>query len=427
MDLFVVSTILIVLSAIFGYTNVRFLKLPNTIGLMIIAIIFTLGLFLSSLINPAILNFAENMVGNIDFEKVLLDVMLGFLLFAGALHTNFDLLKVQRWPILVFATVGVITSTFIVGIFVYYVFGLLGFDLEFIHCLLFGALISPTDPIAVLGIMKKAGVPKKLETKIVGESLFNDGVGVVVFLTIYSIATGGTGEAHGGNSVNDIIVLFGQEVLGGIAFGALIGFISYKMLKSIDNYEIEVMITLACVMGGYVFAHYLHLSAPLAMVVAGLIVGNNTVRDAAMSDITEEFVDKFWELVDMLLNALLFVLIGLELLIIKFEIMYLVAGGIAVVLVLGARFLSLIVPVKLFSKKLEFLPFTASLMTWGGLRGGISIALALSLTSEMNKDLFITVTYVVVVVSIILQGLTIGNVAKKLLGADMMNPENKGH
>jgi len=216
-------------------------------------------------------------------------------------------------------------------------------------------------------------------------------------------------------------------VLGGIAFGALIGFVAYRMLKSIDNYEIEVMITLACVMGGYVLAHYLHLSAPLAMVVAGLIVGNNTVRDEAMSDVTEEFVDKFWELVDMLLNALLFVLIGLEILVLKFEVSYLLAGAIAVILVLAGRYLSLIIPVKLFSKKLNFLPYTSTLMTWGGLRGGISIALALSLTSEMNKELFITVTYVVVVTSIILQGLTIGKVAKKLLGAEMMEPNNEKH
>ena len=426
MDLFVISTILIVLSALFGYINVRLLKLPNTIGLMIIAIVFTLGLFLTGLIDPTLLDFAENLIGRVDFKTVLLDVMLGFLLFAGALHTNFDLLKVQRWPILIFATVGVLTSTFLVGTFVYYVFGWLGFTLEYIHCLLFGALISPTDPIAVLGIMKKAGVPKILETKIVGESLFNDGIGVVVFLTIYSIAGGAEG-GHGGSSFNDIVTLFGQEVLGGIAFGGLIGYVAYKMLKSIDNYEIEVMITLACVMGGYVLAHYLHLSAPLAMVVAGLIVGNNTVRDVAMSDITEEFVDKFWELVDMLLNALLFVLIGLELLVIKYDTMYLVAGLIAVALVLTSRHFSLFVPVRLFAKKLGFLPYTATLMTWGGLRGGISIALALSLTEEMNRDLFITVTYVVVVISIISQGLTIGTVAKKLLGDKMAQPGEDAH
>ncbi|MGB3466961.1 MAG: cation:proton antiporter, partial [Cyclobacteriaceae bacterium] len=251
-------------------------------------------------------------------------------------------------------------------------------------------------------------------------------IGVVVFLTIFSIASGGD-DGHGGNSANDILTLFGQEVLGGIAFGALIGYIAFKMLKSIDNYEIEVMITLACVMGGYVLAHYLHLSAPLAMVVAGLIVGNNTLRNTSMSDTTEEFVDKFWELADILLNALLFVLIGLELLIISFELNYIVAGVIAAVLVLIARFLSLIVPVRLFAKKLDFLPYTSVLITWGGLRGGISIALALSLTPEMNKDLFITVTYIVVVVSIILQGLTIGPVARKLLGPLMMGNTGSGH
>ena len=427
MDLFVIASILIVLSALFGYINVRFLKLPNTIGLMIIAIVFTLGLFLTSYVNPALLDFAESLIGEINFEKVLLDVMLGFLLFAGAMHTNFDQLKVQRWPVLVFATVGVMTSTFIVGGLTYFVFNQIGFNVEFIHCLLFGALISPTDPIAVLGIMKKAGVPKKLETKIVGESLFNDGVGVVVFLTIFSIAAGGYGD-HGGSSMSSILTLFGQEVIGGIIFGGIIGYITYRLLKSIDDYEIEVMITLACVMGGYVLAHYLHLSAPLAIVVAGLIVGNDTVRGTSMSDRTEEFVDKFWELVDMLLNALLFVLIGLELLVINFEMNFVTAGIIAIFLVLLARFLSLIIPVKIFSKRLDFLPHTSTIMTWGGLRGGISIALALSLTDEMNRDLFLTVTYIVVVFSIVIQGLTIGKMATRLIGKEMMQASNEnGH
>ncbi|MFK7900177.1 MAG: cation:proton antiporter, partial [Cyclobacteriaceae bacterium] len=427
MDLFVIASILIVLSAAFGYINVVLLKLPNTIGLMIIAILFTIGLFLTSLVNPSLLHFAENLVGEIDFKTVLLDVMLGFLLFAGALHTNFDQLKVQRWPILVFSTVGVITSTFIVGGLTYYVFNAIGLEVAFIHCLLFGALISPTDPIAVLGIMKKAGVPKKLETKIVGESLFNDGVGVVVFLTILSVATSNSGGAHGDSSINSVLVLFGQEVIGGIIFGAAIGYLTYRLLRSIDNYEIEVMITLACVMGGYVLAHYLHLSAPLAIVVAGLIVGNDTLRDTAMSSRTEEFVDKFWELVDMLLNALLFVLIGLELLVVKFEMSFVTAGLLSILLVLGARFLSLIIPVKLFSKRLEFLPHTSTIMTWGGLRGGISIALALSLPEEMNRDLFLTVTYVVVVFSIIAQGLSIGKLTTKLIGKDMMQPRTDEH
>ena len=426
MDLFVIASILIVLSALFGYINVRFLKLPNTIGLMIIAIVFTLGLFLTSFVNPSLLDFAERLISQIDFKTVLLDVMLGFLLFAGAMHTNFEQLKVQRWPILVFATVGIITSTFLVGGLSYYLFNALGYPVEFIHCLLFGALISPTDPIAVLGIMKKAGVPKILETKIVGESLFNDGVGVVVFLTIFSIAEGG-GD-HGGSTINSVMTLFGQEVLGGILFGAVIGYITFRLLKSIDDYEIVVMITLACVMGGYVLAHYLHLSAPLAIVVAGLIVGNDTNRDSAMSNRTEEFVDKFWELVDILLNALLFVLIGLELLVIKFETGYITAGVISIVLVLLARYISLLVPVKIFAKRLDFLPHTTTIMAWGGLRGGISIALALSIPEEMFRDLFLTVTYVVVVFSIIVQGLSIGAVVTKLLGKEMMQPtDGSGH
>ncbi len=420
MDLFVITTILIVLSALFGYINVRFLKLPNTIGLMIIAIFFTLGLFLSGMINNSLLHFAEELVASIDFKTVLLDIMLGFLLFAGAMHTNFDQLRVQRWPVLLFATVGVMTSTFLVGILSYYLFDALGFDVQFIHCLLFGALISPTDPIAVLGIMKKAGVPKKLETKIVGESLFNDGVGVVVFITIFGIAAGAGHDGHGVGSINEVLTLFGQEVIGGIIFGALLGYVTYRLMKSIDDYEIEVLITLACVMGGYVLAHKLHLSAPLAIVVAGLIVGNDTVRDTAMSETTEEFVDRFWELVDVLLNALLFVLIGLELLIVKFESDYVIAGIVCIGLVLLARFLSLIIPVQVFSKKLEFLPHTGIIMTWGGLRGGISIALALSLSNEMNRELILTVTYIVVVFSIIVQGLSIGKLATRLLGKENM-------
>ncbi len=427
MNLFVIASILIVLSALFGYINVKFLKLPNTIGLMIVAILFTVGLFLTSLVNPTLLNMAEELIAEIDFKTVLLDVMLGFLLFAGAMHTNFDQLKVQRWPILLFATVGVLTSTFLVGGMSYYLFNAMGHEVQFIHCLLFGALISPTDPIAVLGIMKKAGVPKKLETKIVGESLFNDGVGVVIFLTIFTIAGGGDQGDHGGSSVNSILTLFGQEVFGGIAFGAIIGWITFRLLKSIDDYEIEVMITLACVMGGYVFAHYLHLSAPLAIVVAGLIVGNDTVRGTAMSNVTEQFVDKFWELVDILLNALLFVLIGLELLVLTFDMSFIIAGVVSIVLVLLARFLSLIIPVQIFSKRLEFLPYTSTIMTWGGLRGGISIALALSLGDDMNRDLFLTVTYVVVVFSIIVQGLSIGKLTTRLLGKENMQVRTDGH
>jgi len=418
MHFFIIASLLVTLSALFGYVNVRVLKLPNTIGLMITAILFTLGLFLTSYIDPTLLSLTVELVKEIDFKMVMLDIMLGFLLFAGALHTNFDKLKEQRWPVLVFSTVGVLTSTFLVGFFTFHVFDWIGQPVAFMHCLLFGALISPTDPIAVLSIMKQAGVPVKLETKIVGESLFNDGVGVVIFLTIMSIASGGSTEGREGEVVQSVLTLFGIEVFGGIAFGAAIGYITHRLLRSINDYEIEVMITLACVMGGYVTALYLHLSGPLAMVVAGLLIGNDRMRDVSMSENTEEFVDKFWHLLDVLLNALLFVLIGLELLIVELSSAYLIAGAVAILLVLLARFLSLILPVRLFARRLEFLPYTSTIMTWGGLRGGISIALALSLPKEMDRDLFITVTYVVVVFSIVVQGLTLGSLTKRLLGKE---------
>jgi len=265
-------------------------------------------------------------------------------------------------------------------------------------------------------------VPKKLETKIVGESLFNDGVGVVVFLTILSIATGKASDDH---LVSEVLKLFGVEVFGGIAFGALLGWVTFRLMRSINDYEIEVLITLACVMGGYAAAHMLHLSGPLAIVVAGLIVGNERLRGLSMSDRTEEFVDKFWHLVDVLLNALLFVLIGLELLIVDFTTEVLLAGGLAIVLVLVARYLSLLVPVHLFAKRLEFLPHTATLMTWGGLRGGISIALALSLPAAMEREFLLAVTYVVVVFSILGQGLSLGKLAKRLLGTGGQVPSVK--
>lgn len=454
MEVFNIIAILIVLSACFGYINVRVLKLPNTIGLMIIAIVFTLVIFASTLFTDRFHQWAQLLLSQVDFELVLLDVMLGFLLFAGALHTNFDQLRVQRWPVIVFATVGVLSSTFLVAGLTYFVFEWMGLDTKFIHCLLFGALISPTDPIAVLGILKKAGVPKKLETKIVGESLFNDGVGVVVFLTIMSIASGMEGHGaqpslaplkygaggdridhldlhdaeaparpdpehvkhHGEMSVLAVMEMFAVEVFGGILFGAAIGYFTFLLLRSIDDYEIEVMITLACVMGGYAVAHAWGLSAPLAIVVAGLIVGNDTVRGTAMSDLTEQYVDRFWELLDILMNAILFVLIGLEILVLSFDRKFILAAALSIVIVLFSRYASLIFPVTFFRKRLEFVPHTTTIMTWGGLRGGISIALALSLPAEMNRELFLTVTYGVVVFSIIVQGLTVGRLTTRLIG-----------
>ena len=408
MDYFVIASILVLISAVFGYINVRFLKLPNTIGLMLITIIFTLAVLALSYFDDTLLDAERFIIRQIDFKTVLLDVMLSFLLFAGALHTNFEQLKVQRWPVLVFATLGVLLSTFLVGIAMFYTLQLIGLDVQFIYCLLFGALISPTDPIAVLGILKKANVPKKLETKIVGESLFNDGVGVVIFLTIYQIAKGGSDI-----SFISVSELFLVEVVGGILLGLLIGWVTYKLMKSINDYDIEVIITIAAVMGGTMLAQYFHLSAPLAMVTAGLIVGTDTVRNSSMSEVTEQYVDKFWELIDILLNTVLFVMIGMEMLVLTFNSTYIIAGLIVIPTLLIARYVSLLLPIKLYEKKLDFVPKTNMIMTWGGLRGGISIALALSLTQVMERELFLVITYIIVVFSILVQGLTVGKLIKK--------------
>ena len=409
MSLYAIATILIVISALFGYINVRFLKMPNTIGLMVITIVFTLVVLATSIFDNTLLEQEKLLISQIDFETVLLDIMLSFLLFAGALHTNFQQLKVQRKPIILFATVGILISTFVMAGFTFLLLKVVSIDVDFIYCLLFGALISPTDPIAVLGILKQAGAPKKLETKIVGESLFNDGVGVVIFLTIYQIAKGGANI-----SFSHVAELFLVEVIGGLGLGLVLGFITYRLLKSINDYDTEVIITIAAVMGGTLLAQYFHLSAPLAMVTTGLIVGNDTVRESSMSEITEQYVDKFWELIDVLLNTILFVMIGMEILVLAYEGKFFLAGLIAIPSLLLARYISLMLPIKLYAKKLDFVPNTNLIMTWGGLRGGISIALALSLTQDMHRDLFLVITYVIVVFSIIVQGLSVGKLIKKL-------------
>jgi len=399
------------MAAIFGYINVRFLKLPNSIGLMFITIVFTLAVFGLSFVNDTLFKFEKSIVDQIDFETVLLNIMLSFLLFAGALHTNFEELKLQRWPVLAFATIGTLVSTFLVGTAMFFLFQITNLNIDYIYCLLFGALISPTDPIAVLGILKKAKVQKSLETRIVGESLFNDGVGVVIFLTIFKIAEGG-----GSANVNplEVLALFGQEVVGGIGLGLFLGWITYRLMKSIDDYDIEVIITLATVMVGTLIAEKLHVSAPLAMVTAGLIAGSQKIRASTMSKTTESYVDKFWELLDILLNTILFVLIGMELLVLEFNMAYVISGLVAIPVLLACRYASLVLPIDFFNRKLEFIPNTNLIMTWGGLRGGISIALALSLQEGMHRELFLAITYIIVVFSIIVQGLTVGKLVESL-------------
>jgi CPA1 family monovalent cation:H+ antiporter len=412
MDLFSIIASITFLAALFAYFNTKFLKLPFTIGLMVMALFFTIGLLFLGHFIPSLLTEAKSVVEGLDFKSLLLDVMLSFLLFAGALHTKLDSLKVNRGPILMLATFGVLISAVLVGYAMYYLLILVNYPVDLIYCFLFGALIAPTDPIAVLGILKEIGAPKNLETKIVGESLFNDGVGVVVFLVLLSIAREGIDHV----SAVEIGTIFLEEIGGGIILGILFGYAAFQLMRSIDHYETEVLITIALVMGVYSLASYLHFSGPLAVVVAGLLVGNKSPEEA-WSKNSQLYIDKFWELLDVFLNAILFVLIGLEILIVELNGLYIFIGLCAIPIGLLARYIAVSGPVLIFKKRLGFAPKTAFLLTWGGLRGGISIALALSLDASMQRELFLTVTYVVVVFSIIVQGLSIGKVYKKVLAS----------
>lgn len=411
MDTFDIIALLTVLAAAFGYINYRFLKFPTTIGLMAISLVMSLLIIVIDIAVPGLLDEAKLLIGSIDLSEVILEIMLSFLLFAGALHTDYEKLKRYLGPILSLASIGVILSAILVAGFAYLILGLFEIEVAFMHLLLFGVLISPTDPIAVLGILKEAKVPKKLEIKIAGESLFNDGVAVVVFIVLLNIASN-SGESI---SALEVVKLFGIEVLGGLFLGWVMGYLAFRLMRSISNYEVEVLITLALVMGTHVIAVALHMSAPLAAVVAGLLIGNRA-RETAMKGETELYIDKFWELVDLLLNAILFVLIGLELLIVEYHINWLLAGIILIPLLVLARFAAVWPAVKLFEKRLELLPGTANILTWGGLRGGISIALALSLPAEMGRELILSLTYTMVIFSILVQGLTIKPLAAKYLG-----------
>ena len=402
MEMLDLAALLLTLAAIFSYINFRFLKLPTTIGIMLIAMLISISLVVLGHCGfEGIQNKATVVLEGIDFNKALMHGMLSFLLFSGALHVNLEDLAQHKWIISILATFGVVMSTFIVGSIAWIVFLLIGLKLPFIYCLLFGSLIAPTDPIAVIGILKKAGVPKSLETKITGESLFNDGVAVVVFLVIMGIVTGGHDVTAG-----HIMLLFMEEAVGGVLFGLAIGWIAYRMLKSVDNYQVEVLITLALVMGGYALANAIHVSGPIAMVVAGIFIGNRG-RLFAMSEKTREHLDSFWELIDEILNAVLFLLIGLEILVLTVKGNYLIAGLIMIPVVLLARFISVGVPVTFMRRVRDFSPHAVKIMTWGGLRGGISVALALSIPNGPEREALLTVTYIIVIFSILVQGLTI--------------------
>jgi Na+:H+ antiporter len=409
MGLFEIAAVLIVLTALFSYVNYRTVGLPTTVGVMVISMLVSLGIAGMGMFGlESLQRHSSEILAGIDFNKTLLHGMLSFLLFAGALHIKLDELSGQKWAIALLATAGVMASTFIVGGLSWLLLKVLGIPIPFIHCLLFGALISPTDPVAVLGILKTVGIPKSLEIKIAGESLFNDGIGVVVFVILLELAGGGVDV-----TARKALYLFLTETVGGAALGLLAGFLAYVMLKRVNNYQVEVIITLALVMGGYALADNLHTSGPIAMVVAGLLIGNHG-RAFAMSDVTREHLDAFWELVDEILNALLFLLIGLEIQVIPFDRAYVIAGIAGIGVALLARWASVGLTVGALRPLRAFSPGAVRILTWGGLRGGISVALALSLPLGPHRDVILVMTYIVVVFSIIVQGLSLRKLVRRI-------------
>ena len=406
-------SIIFSIAAIFSFINYKWLKLPTTIGLMILSLILILLITTSKPLIPNFYQFFCDIIINADFKTLLLDGILSFLLFAGALHVNLSALAKEKKSILLFATLGVLISTFLVGGLTYFIAQLIGLELPFIHSLLFGALISPTDPIAVMAILKKANIAESLGIKIEGESLFNDGIGVVVFSGILLIASA-TGMHNASEISSEIGVLFLEEAVGGLLFGLLIGFIGLKGIQSLkENPQLAVMISLAVVMGGTATAFMLHISAPLAMVVAGLLIGHKIHLEDNQNEL-QKAMNSFWEILDDVFNGILFVLIGLAIHLLTFDFLFIVLGVISIFIVLLARFISVILPYSLLKHEEKKPIKTVLTLTWGGLRGGISIALALSLSNDLSRDLILHVTYTIVLFSIIVQGLSIGKVVKWL-------------
>ena len=404
-----VAAALVTLTAILAYLNHRFVRLPTTMGVMLIALVLSLASLALEHLEIGFDILAQRVVSQIDFNETLMHGMLSFLLFAGALHVDLDALMEQKGVVLTLATVGVIVSALVVGTVLHFVLPLVGLSLDWIWCFVFGALISPTDPIAVLGILREARVPKRLEISVSGESLFNDGIGVVLFLVLVGVAVDGDEV-----SATSFLRLLLVEGVGGAVIGLGLGVVTYWLIKTVDNYQVEVLLTLALVMGGYGLALALHTSGPIAIVVAGLFIGNHG-RQFAMSEVSREHLDAFWELIDEILNALLFVLIGLELLVLTWGKGFFLAGLLAIPTVLVARWASVALPLEALGKYGRLDRGAVAVMTWGGLRGGVSVALALSLPRSEVRDLLLAMTYVVVVFSILGQGLTLGGVVRRIV------------
>ena len=399
------------LAALFGYINHTLLKLPHTIGLVIIALAVSLGVLAADTLAPSLAlgDSVRGALEQIDFTEALMKGLLAFLLFAGALHVDYSALASHKLVIGAMATLGVLISTGIIALGAWAIFQVVGVSVSFAYCLVFGALISPTDPIAVLSILKHAAVPKSLEAKIAGESLFNDGVGVVVFTILAAIATGAGGV---GISPGSAVLLFLAEAVGGAVFGLAMGWIAFLAMRSLDEHNIEVIITLALVSTTYALAHKLHVSGLIAVVVAGLLIGNHGAR-LAMSDKTREHINSFWSLIDEILNSVLFMLIGFEVIAISFAPNILTAAVLAIPLALIGRFIAVAAPVSLLRRRTAFSPGAIPILTWGGLRGGISVALAQSLPPTPEREILLAACYAVVIFSIIVQGLTMTWVVRR--------------
>lgn len=407
MTLWTMLAILLTMTAVFSYINSRFMGLPSTIGVMFSALMFSVLILVLRTMGISAFRPWQILLHGINFNAIVLHGFLAFLLFSGALTINLQELSRQKWLIGMLATVGIMLSTFIIGYGSYYLFGMLGLQIHVIYCLLFGALISPTDPIAVLALMKRLRIPQHLHMQIAGESLFNDGIGVVLFLALLSQAT------HHTLNLTHVVTLFFRQALGGIMLGFLLGAIAFYLLRTVDEYVTEILITLALVSGGYSLGDWLGVSGPLAMVVAGLLIGT-FARAQAMSEQTQSILDTFWHVVDELLNALLFVLMGLELLITPLHAFYVWSMLLAIPLVIGARWLSIALPYLVLRFRMRFVRYTIAVLTWGGLRGGLAIAMALSLPSNPQRDVIIAITYAVVVFSVLVQGITVSKLLERV-------------
>lgn len=407
MDFLQITSILIVLAAGFGAINYLFFKLPSAIGILVVSLLASLGIVVINALLPdfGIEDTVRTTVTGVDFSEALLEGMLGLLLFAGALHVKLSDLQKQWSLILLMATLGVALSTIVFGIGAHLMFGL-----PILVALVFGSLISPTDPVAVLGVLRAANLKKSLETKIAGESLFNDGVGYVVFLVLVGLAFP---SEHGhGSGLGDAAILFAQEAVGGAVIGIFLGWIVFRVMRQIDDYPLEVLLTLALAFGGYQLSVWLHVSAPIMAVCAGLLIGDIGAKHG-MSAQTREYVDAFWKLIDEILNAVLFLMIGFEVFAVTFDFDVLVTGVLSIGLALLARFAAVYIPVLLLQRRQEFSQGIVPIMTWGGLKGGISVALALSLPESDWKPMILAATYIVVIFSIIIQGLSIAPLAKR--------------